>query len=182
MGFSASIPAAQIETANAALETAGFGAGNFETPLRSVGSTGDASHAALNCLAENAAFRTAVALIPNVVITDGAVLERTFPAHVAAQALEWEDPTNWFQNPVMTGDLREYDGKTWESLVDFNVWTPPVAWREVVAQGYPAWVQPTGAHDAYPMGFRVTHNGQNWENIGSAANVWEPGIFGWSLI
>jgi hypothetical protein len=28
----------------------------------------------------------------------------------------------------------------------------------------PAWVQPTGAHDAYPIGARVTYAGQTWES------------------
>lgn len=45
-----------------------------------------------------------------------------------------------------------------------------------------AWVQPTGGHDAYPLGAKVTHNGQDWENTGSASNVWEPGVFGWVTI
>lgn len=37
----------------------------------------------------------------------------------------------------------------------------------------PAWVQPTGAHDAYPMGYTVTHSGVTWRSL-TAANVWEP--------
>ena len=44
--------------------------------------------------------------------------------------------------------------------------------------GLPTWVQPTGAHDAYPLGRTVTHNGKTWENI-TPANVWEPGVSGW---
>lgn len=40
------------------------------------------------------------------------------------------------------------------------------------------WVQPQGAHDAYPIGRTVTHNGKTWENI-TLANVWEPGVSGW---
>ena len=41
-----------------------------------------------------------------------------------------------------------------------------------------AWTQPTGAHDAYPLGAKVTHNGRTWTST-VAANVWEPGVFGW---
>ncbi len=180
MTFSATIPAAQVDTANATLEAAGYGPGNFSVPLRT--GTGDATHAGLHCIAEWPAFRAAVAAIPNVQITDGALLTVTFASHCQTRTLEWSDPALWFQNPVMTGDRRTYDGKEWESLTDYNVWTPPVAWREVVAAGYPAWVQPTGAQDAYAMGAKVSHNGQNWENTGSAANVWEPGVFGWVVI
>lgn len=40
------------------------------------------------------------------------------------------------------------------------------------------WVQPTGAHDAYPLGITVTHAGKTWENI-TPANVWTPGVSGW---
>lgn len=44
-----------------------------------------------------------------------------------------------------------------------------------------AWVQPTGAQDAYQVGDRVTHNGSTWES-NTPNNVWEPGVFGWTLI
>lgn len=43
---------------------------------------------------------------------------------------------------------------------------------------YPSWNQPTGAHDAYPVGAKVTHKSKNWENL-TPANVWEPGVSGW---
>jgi poly-gamma-glutamate capsule biosynthesis protein CapA/YwtB (metallophosphatase superfamily) len=37
-----------------------------------------------------------------------------------------------------------------------------------------AWVQPTGAHNAYALGATVTHNGKTWENL-TPANVWQSG-------
>lgn len=40
------------------------------------------------------------------------------------------------------------------------------------------WQQPTGAHDAYPLGATVTHNGKAWESL-IPFNVWEPGVSGW---
>lgn len=41
------------------------------------------------------------------------------------------------------------------------------------------WRQPAGAHDAYPLGARVSHAGKRWiSDIDN--NVWEPGIAGWS--
>ena len=40
------------------------------------------------------------------------------------------------------------------------------------------WTQPQGAHDAYPEGWTVTHNGETWINL-TPANVWEPGVSGW---
>ena len=41
-----------------------------------------------------------------------------------------------------------------------------------------AWVQPTGAHNAFPKGATVTHNGKDWESL-TPANVWPPGVTGW---
>jgi hypothetical protein len=43
---------------------------------------------------------------------------------------------------------------------------------EGAEQGDP-WRRPTGAHDAYPLGWVVTHDGATWESL-VAANVWEP--------
>lgn len=40
------------------------------------------------------------------------------------------------------------------------------------------WVQPTGAHGAYPEGWTVTHNGKTWVSL-TPACVWEPGVSGW---
>lgn len=38
-----------------------------------------------------------------------------------------------------------------------------------------AWVQPTGAHDAYPLGYRVTYGGKEYESL-IPANVWAPDL------
>lgn len=40
------------------------------------------------------------------------------------------------------------------------------------------WVQPTGAHDAYPEGWHVVHDGRDWLST-TPNNVWEPGVSGW---
>lgn len=49
--------------------------------------------------------------------------------------------------------------------------------QEAHTDGEP-WVQPLGAHDAYPLGAKVTHKGQVWTST-TAANIWEPGVYGW---
>lgn len=182
MSFSAFIPVALAEAANATLEGLGHGANNFSVPERPAGSNDTATHAGLSHLADDAVFQAHVAAIPGVTIQAYGTLVDGYPTLKAAQAFDPDAAANWTLAPIMIGDRRTYAGKEWESLVDFNVWTPPVAWREIVVEGYPEWVQPTGAHDAYPLGFRVTFNGQNWENTGSAANVWQPGVFGWVVI
>ena len=80
-----------------------------------------------------------------------------------------------------------YDGKLWTSTTPWNTWTPGVSgWRENATDAGPAeWRQPTGAHDAYHLGDRVTHLGQVWEctaGDGAGVNSWEPGVYGWTVI
>lgn len=41
-----------------------------------------------------------------------------------------------------------------------------------------AWVQPTGAHDAYAKDSEVTHLGKTWVSL-TPFNVWVPGESGW---
>lgn len=49
------------------------------------------------------------------------------------------------------------------------------------SEEYPEWVQPTGAHDAYAQGAKVSHNGKKWtSNVEN--NVWEPGVYGWTEV
>ena len=81
-----------------------------------------------------------------------------------------------------------YESRLWQSALDANAWAPGVAgWIKYAAlpppsaPAYPAWVQPTGDHDAYAMNAKVTHSGKLW-NSGYAANVWEPGVFGWTVV
>lgn len=63
-------------------------------------------------------------------------------------------------------------------------WTPdvtPSLFVEVSdpAIEWPDWKQPTGAHDAYNEGDKVSHNDKHW--ISSInANVYEPGVYGWT--
>ena len=63
-------------------------------------------------------------------------------------------------------------------------WTPkdaPSLWARTddPAEEWPEWVQPTGATDAYENGAKVSHGGKKWTSI-VAANVWEPGVYGWN--
>lgn len=62
-------------------------------------------------------------------------------------------------------------------------WTPDIAVSLYVrisdpAEEWPEWEQPSGAHDAYGLGDKVTHNGKHWiSNVDN--NTWEPGVYGW---
>lgn len=48
------------------------------------------------------------------------------------------------------------------------------------ADEWPEWIQPTGAHNAYAKGAKVTHNGKRWVSTVDA-NTWVPGVYGWSI-
>jgi hypothetical protein len=97
----------------------------------------------------------------------------------------WVRPTG-AHDAYVRGAVVRYQGHKWESLIDANVWPPDVkGWRKMAllppdgAVDIPAWVQPTGAHDAYQIGDRVTHRGSVWVSA-VPNNVWEPGVFGWT--
>lgn len=90
---------------------------------------------------------------------------------------------------VEAGALRTHDGLPYEAIQGHTTqadWTPaatPALWRRWRAPDAAPepWVQPTGGHDAYGLGDRVTHEGQTWEST-VAANVWKPGEFGWTPV
>lgn len=50
-----------------------------------------------------------------------------------------------------------------------TLWTP----LGDIADEWPEWVQPLGAHDAYPRGAKVSHNGKHWTSD-IESNVYEP--------
>lgn len=61
-------------------------------------------------------------------------------------------------------------------------WSPDKAvslYVKVSIEEFPEWVQPTGAHDSYMKGDKVSHNEKHWESE-IDANTYEPGIYGWS--
>lgn len=64
-------------------------------------------------------------------------------------------------------------------------WTPDAASSLYKAVGFTnagvsIWTQPLGATDAYNAGDVVEHNGQQWVSDVDG-NVWEPGVYGWTV-
>lgn len=100
-----------------------------------------------------------------------------------------DDPWEWIQ-PLGTHDAYPlgakvlFKGDVLESTIDGNVWEPGVTgWKNLTGttpETYAAWVQPTGAHDAYNIGDKVTFEGHLWESLINA-NVWSPLVYaaGW---
>lgn len=84
------------------------------------------------------------------------------------------------------GDRVQYDSKLYKCLQGHTSqadWKPSEAvslWVEVAdpAIEFPEWKQPTGAHDAYQTGDKVSHNEKHWISEYDA-NIWEPGVYGW---
>lgn len=88
---------------------------------------------------------------------------------------EWVQPTG-AHDAYPEGSLVLHNGNEWASLIPANVWEPGVSgWRENVEEGSgPAdWVQPTGEHDAYKKGDRVSFEGGVYESL-IDENTWSP--------
>lgn len=97
---------------------------------------------------------------------------------------------------VSVGERYQKDGKLYEVVQGHTTqadWTPdkvPALFKEVVPSKdeggtkiIPEWKQPTGAHDAYKKGDKVTFKGKTYESL-IDANVYSPSDYpqGWKEI
>lgn len=96
---------------------------------------------------------------------------------------EWAAGTDY-----KVGDRRRYDGKLYRCVqahTSQDGWEPqnvPALWVRTAQEGeIPEWAQPTGAHDAYSKGDKVTRGGKTWVSTVDG-NVWEPGVYGWDEV
>lgn len=99
---------------------------------------------------------------------------------------------SWKSNTDYVLDNRvKYNGELYKMIQPTHHsqddWTPDVAvsiWVKVDDPSieWPEWKQPTGAHDAYKNGAKVSHNGKHWINTYGDGNSWEPGVYGWDLV
>ena len=117
--------------------------------------------------------------------------------------LEWKQPLG-AHDAYGIGDIVEYNGKLYKSLINGNVWSPDVyaaGWEiytepsgggggggtptepEIPPETIPDFVQPTGAHDAYKKGDKVKYNGKIYESL-IDANVHSPDAYpaGWKEV
>lgn len=98
---------------------------------------------------------------------------------------------NWSGDGVAyaVGDRVLYSGTLYKVIQAHTSqpdWTPDAAVSLFVrcddpGEEWPEWVQPAGAHDAYEIGYKVSHNGKHWINT-IDNNVYEPGVYGWDEV
>lgn len=128
-----------------------------------------------------------------------------FPAAAAAYAEAKAEQTetetemdvlnedDWFNRlgePVAAGDEVTHLGVTYEVIQPHNLsacWEPgkvPALYKAKADPGeeWPEFVQPTGAHDAYKKGDKVTFEGGHYISL-IDNNVWSPKAYpaGWEL-
>ena len=94
----------------------------------------------------------------------------------------------WVVGIAVAKDSRyQYEGKLYKCVQAHTTqsdWQPdvtPALWVKVSLDEWPEWVQPTGAHDAYAKGDKVTHSSKKWTSDVDA-NTWEPGVYGWTEV
>lgn len=94
---------------------------------------------------------------------------------------EWQNDTTYAVN-----DRIRYADKLYKCVqahTSQTDWTPdktPALWVEVSIEEFPEWHQPTGAHDAYNTGDKVSYNGQHYICTVDG-NVYAPDVYGWEL-
>lgn len=125
--------------------------------------------------------------LANIVFVKLAEMEQlddtTLTEH-AEQFPAWAYPVSYAAKAICT-----YEGKLYrcnQAHTSQADWTPPSAaslWKEIgdPRAEFPEWSQPFGAHDAYNLGDKVSHNGKKWVST-AANNVWEPGVYGWEEV
>lgn len=118
----------------------------------------------------------------NRIMTDVAIsyLDDDQAETVTALFPDWET-----DKAYAVGDRVKYNGLLYRCVqahTSQSDWTPditPALWVRTSTEEWPEWIQPTGAHDAYNKGNKVSHNEKHWVSD-IDANVYEPGVYGWT--
>ena len=83
-------------------------------------------------------------------------------------------------------DRAQYNGTLYKCIQAHTSqaeWAPDAThalWVVVSIDEYPEWVQPTGAHDAYNKGDKVSYNGKRYVCT-IDANTYAPDVYGWEV-
>ena len=113
-----------------------------------------------------------------------AILEvpSVFPAYEIGKAYKTKEVFSYGVNNV--GDPQLY--QVLQDHTSAEEWTPDTATSlykaiGMTSEGYPEWVQPLGASDAYNTGDIVSYNGKLYKST-IDGNVWAPDVYpaGWT--
>ena len=116
-----------------------------------------------------------------VTLTEGGQIDPATAGEHTELFAPWACPVNY-----TTGQIRQHGGRLYKCLPGHTSqegWQPdaaPSLWVQIAdpAEEWPAWSQPIGAQDAYPLGAKVSHGEKHWLSTADN-NVWEPGVYGW---
>lgn len=113
---------------------------------------------------------------------DMMAVSSVFPAYVVGKPYKTKDVFRYGENSV--GDAQLY--QVLQDHTSSAEWTPDTATSlykaiGVTSGGYPEWVQPLGASDAYNTGDIVSYNGTLYKSV-IDGNVWAPDAYpaGWA--
>lgn len=133
-------------------------------------------------------FRKAVQLFLGTLDSDNDVdkilaVASVFPKYQVGKAYKVKDVFSYGVNSV--GDTQLY--QVLQDHVSSEQWTPDTSTSlykkiGVTEDGYPEWVQPLGASDAYNTGDVVSYNGTLYKSV-IDGNVWSPVDYpqGWEV-
>lgn len=83
--------------------------------------------------------------------------------------------------PVMVGQILRYGDDIYRVIQPHTTqddWTPditPALFVKISLEEFPQWRQPTGAHDAYKKGAKVSDEGKHWIS-NKDVNIYKPGL------
>lgn len=126
-------------------------------------------------------FRKAVQLYAQTLEPDSALIIATvFDAWKPDTAYKLNEYITYGENEV--GDPQLY--QVLQAHTSQEDWTPDVSdslYKAVgIDGGYPVWVQPVGAADAYRIGDIVSYNGVLYICV-SDYNIYPPDVYGWEV-
>lgn len=100
---------------------------------------------------------------------------------------KWMFPTWIMVTSYAVGDRVRYGDKLYkcsQAHTSQSDWMPdvtPALWVEVSIDEYPEWHQPTGAHDAYNTGDKVSYNGHRYICTVDG-NIYALDVYGWEIV
>jgi hypothetical protein len=123
-------------------------------------------------------------LDPDTHMEDIMEVPSVFPKYVVGKAYKVKEVFSYGVNGV--GDPQLY--QVLQEHTSAEEWVPDTATSlykkvGVTEEGYPEWVQPLGASDAYNTGDIVSHNGVLYKSTVDG-NVWAPDAYpaGWEVV